>query len=448
MPYRKFKETIRKNNLIQEGDRVLVAFSGGPDSTVLLHFLFLFSEELGFSVGVAHLNHGLRRAADSEEEFCRKRSEEYELPFFSKKVNAKEYAKERGLNIEEASRELRYRFLEEIAEKGGYNKIATGHTLSDQAETLLYRLMRGSGISGLSGIHPLREGLYIRPLLQISRDEIMAFLKKTKIPFIIDPSNTDLTYDRNWIRHKLIPVLKKRFPAVEDVLAREALIFLEEDRWIEKIVQEEIERRASGKRLKIEDWEKMPIGFRRRLVRGFLRFTRGNLRRINFDHIEHIVNLTPGEQYFLPGDERIMRLGNSLFYLGKLPEFKEYELEIPGEGEYEINGLWKIKVRSFSGEPDFSRNDATYVSGIRFPVIVRNWKEGDRYIPIGKKEPRKLSNIFNSRGIPGPIRKFIPVFISGGEIFWAYMLPAGEKFKFTGHGFIFEIKPLLDIFLF
>ncbi len=442
MPYRKFKETIRKNNLIQEGDRVLVAFSGGPDSTVLLHFLFLFSEELGFSVGIAHLNHGLRKEADSEEEFCRKRSEEYDLPFFTKKLDVKAYAKEKGLNIEEASRELRYRFLEEIAEKENYNKIATGHTLSDQAETLLYRLLRGAGISGLAGIHLLREGRYIRPLLNITREEIMEFLKKTGIPFITDPSNMDTGYDRNWIRHKLIPALKERFPAAERILAREALIFIEEDRWIEKIVQEEIEKRATGKRLKIEDWDSMPTGFRRRLVRGFLRFTRGNLRRINFDHIEHIVNLTPGEQYFLPGDERIMRLGDSLFYLGKLPAFKEYELEIPEEGEYRINGLWRIKVRRFSGEPDFSRTDAVYVTGIKFPVRVRNWRQGDRYIPIGKKEERKLSNIFNSRGIPGPLRRFFPVFITENEIFWAYTLPAGERYRFNGDGFIIEVEPL------
>lgn len=447
MPYRKFKETIRKHELIREGDRVLVAFSGGPDSTVLLHFMFLFSEELGFSVGVAHLNHGLREEANREEDFCRRRSEEYELPFYSKRVNARAYAKEKGLNIEEASRELRYIFLEEIAEKEGYTRIATGHTLSDQAETLLYRLLRGSGISGLAGIHPLREGKYIRPLLNTTREEILEFLKKTGIPYIIDPSNMDLNYDRNWIRHKLIPGLKERFPAAEKILAREAIIFLEEDRWIENLIQDEISRRATGRRLKIEDWNIMPTGFKRRLVRGFLRFIRGNLRRINFDHIEHIVNLLPGEQYFLPGDERVMRLGDSLFYLGKLPELRKYHVEIPAEGEYEIEGLWKIKVSKFKGNPDFSRTDLAYVSGIEFPVLVRNWTEGDRYIPIGKKQERKLSNLFNSRGIPGPLKRYFPVFITKGKIFWAYMLPAGENFKFIGEGFVFEVKPVLDIFL-
>lgn len=447
MPYRKFKETIRKHGLISKGDRVLVAFSGGPDSTVLLHFLFLFSGELGFSVGVAHLNHGLRKEAGREENFCRHRSEEYDLPFFSKRVNLRMYAKKRGLNIEEASRELRYIFLEEIAENKGFSKIATGHTLSDQAETLLYRLLRGSGISGLAGIHPLREGKYIRPLLNITREEILEFLKKTGIPYIIDPSNMDLNYDRNWIRHKLIPELKERFPAAEKILAREALIFLEEDRWIEKLIQEEMRRRTTGRRLKIEDWNVMPTGFKRRLVRGFLRFIRGNLRRINFDHIEHIVNLLPGEQYFLPGDERIMRLGGSLFYLGKLPELKKFHLEIPSEGEYEIEGLWKIRVSKFNRKPDFSRTDLVYASGIEFPVRVRNWAEGDKYVPIGKKQERKLSNLFNSKGIPGPLRRYFPVFITKGEIFWAYMLPAGENFRFTGEGFVFEVKPVLDIFL-
>ncbi len=446
MPYRKFKETIRKHKLIEPGDRILVAFSGGPDSTVLLHFLFLFSQEFGYSLAVAHLNHGLRKEADDEEEFCKARAEEYDLHFVSKKLDVRKYAKEKGLNIEEAARKLRYSFLEETTKELSLKKIATGHTLSDQAETLFYRLIRGSGISGLSGIHPLREGKYIRPLLFISRKEILEFLQRTSIPYIQDPSNYDISYDRNWIRHKLFPFIEERFPWVQEVLSREAMIFYQENQWIEEIIQKELEERLRAKKLLTENWETLNAGFKRRLVREFLRKMRGDLRRINFDHIEHILGLTPGQQYFLPGGERAMRLSNSLFYLGRLPKVKQFSLKIEGEGEYEIKDLWKMKIRKFKGHGDFARNDIAYVSGIKFPITVRNWREGDKYMPIGAEERRKLSNIFNSRKVPGPLRKFFPVFISEQQIFWAYLIPVSEKFRFNNEGFFIEIKPLLDIF--
>ena len=446
MPYRKFKETVRKNSLISPGDRILVAFSGGPDSTVLLHFLFLFTEEMDYSLAVAHFNHGLREEADHEEEFCRQRAMEYDLPFFSAKEDVRRFARERGLNLEEAGRILRYEFLDQLARKEGYNKIATGHTLSDQAETLLYRMLRGAGASGLSGIPLLREGKYIRPLLNISRREIMDFIKRVGIPFLEDPSNQDLSFDRNWLRHKLLPILKERFPGIEETLAREADILYHENLWIESLVEGELEKRLRGRRLKVEDWDSLPLGFKRRLLRGFLRKMRGNLRRINFDHIDHLVNLKPGEEYYIPGGERVLRQSRHFFYLGKIPEYREFYFEIPRPGEYEAEGLWRIKLREWEGEGDFSRRAVAYISGVELPIVVRNWRPGDKYTPLGSDSPRKLSNMFNAGGIPGPLRRFIPVFEKDGEIIWVYSLPVAERFKFTGKGFVVKVIPLLPVF--
>ncbi len=446
MPYRKFKETVRKNSLISRGDRILVAFSGGPDSTVLLHFLFLFTEELDYSLGVAHFNHGLRGEADQEEEFCRRRAREYDLPFFSAKEDVRGFARERGLNLEEAGRLLRYEFLDRLARKEGYNKIATGHTLSDQAETLLYRMLRGAGVSGLSGIPLLREGRYIRPLLNVSRREIMDFLKRVGIPFLEDPSNQDLSFDRNWLRHQLLPVLKERFPGIEETLAREADILYHENLWIESLVEGGVEERLRGRRLKVEDWNSLPLGFKRRVLRGFLRKMRGDLRRINFDHIDHLVNLKPGEEYYIPGGERVLRQSRYFFYLGKIPGYRELYLEIPRPGEYEVEGLWKIKLREWEGNADFSARAVAYISEAELPLVVRNWRPGDKYTPLGSGSPRKISSMFNAEGIPGPLRKFIPVFEKGGEVIWVYSLPVAENFKFTGKGFVVEVIPLLPVF--
>ncbi len=440
MPFKKFKETVRKNSLIEPGDRVLVAFSGGPDSTVLLHFLFLFSEELGYRVGVAHFNHMLRREAAEEEDFCRRRASEYDLPFFSAREDVRGFAEERGMNLEEAARHLRYAFLEKVAQGEGYNKIATGHTLSDQAETLLYRLLRGAGVSGLSSIALLKEGRYIRPLLGVSRSEIMDFLKRTGIPFLQDPSNLDLSFDRNWLRHSLIPFIGERFPGVEEVLAREAEILYQEDLWIEGMMEEELGRRLRGRRLFVDGWTQ-PLGYKRRLVRAFIRKMRGNLRRINFDHIEHLVNLKPGDEYFLPGEERVLRQGDSFFYLGKLPSRSSYRLAIKEEGLYTIEGLWEISVEGFEGQGDFSGEGQVLVSA-DLPLEVRNWRAGDRYLPLGRKGERKISNMFNSRRIPGPLRPYLPVFLKDEEIVWPYPLDVSEKFRYRGRGLRIRVKPL------
>ncbi len=440
MPFRKFKETVRKHSLIEPGDRVLVAFSAGPDSTVLLHFLYLFSEELGYQLGVAHFNHMLREEAEEEEEFCRRRTSEYDLPFFSAREDVKKYAKERGLNLEEAARHLRYAFLEEVAKREGYDKIATGHTLSDQAETLLYRMLRGSGVSGLSSIALIKEGKYIRPLLRVSRKEILDFLEKTGIPFIQDPSNRDLSFDRNWLRHVLIPAVEGRFPGVEEVLAREAEILFHEDRWIEGMMEEELRRRLKGRKLIVDDWSQ-PLGFKRRLIRTFLRRMRGNLRRINFDHIEHLVNLKPGDEYFLPGEERVLRQGKAFFYLGKLPPLTHYRLSIEGKGIYRIGDLWEISVEEFEGEGSFDSPDEALVTA-ELPLTVRNWRAGDRYIPLGRREERKLSSVFNSLGVPGPLRPYLPVFVRGDRIVWAFPLPVAEEFKYRGRGLKIKVRPL------
>ncbi len=440
MPFKKFKETVRRNSLIEPGDRVLVAFSGGPDSTVLLHFLFLFSEELDYQVAVAHFNHMLREEAAKEEEFCRRRASEYDLPFFSAKEDVRKFAKEKGMNLEEAARHLRYAFLEKVAEREGYNKIATGHTLSDQAETLLYRLLRGSGVSGLSSIALVKEGRYIRPLLKVSRAEIMDFLKRTGIPFLQDPSNLDLSFDRNWLRHILLPSIRERFPGVEEVLAREAEILYQEDLWIEGMMEEELQKRLRGRRLFVDDWTQ-PLGYKRRLIRAFLRKIRGNLRRINFDHIEHLVNLKPGDEYFLPGEERVLRQGDSFFYLGRLPQRRNYSLTIEKEGTYRIEGLWEISVERSEGQGDFSFKDEALVSA-ELPLVVRNWKAGDRYLPLGRKGERKISNMFNSQGIPGPLRPYLPVFLKGEEVVWPYPLAVSERFRYRGRGLKIRVKPL------
>ncbi len=432
MPFKKFKETVRKYRLIEEGDRVLVAYSGGPDSTVLLYFLKHFQRELPYQLAVAHFNHKLRPEADEEEEFAAKMAQRFRLEFFSGAEDVRAYAKEHSLNLEEAARILRYRFLEETARAKGFNKIATGHTMTDQAETFLYRLIRGSGRSGLSGIYPVKEGLYIRPLIEITRREIMEFLQRVRLPYVEDPSNLCLTFDRNRIRHKLIPFLEENFsPKIVHILAREAEIFRDEDEFLESLVEKELQQRCHEVFLDVPDWQQLHKGFRRRLVRGFIRRMKGDLRRIGFDHIEHVVNLKPGQEYFLPGGARMVRLGKSFLYLTKAPEVKSYSYTLnPGETITIAECGLTLKASYFEGKPDFSDPFKAYLDAgkLSFPLKVREWRRGDKYVPVGATFKKKISDIFCAKGIPRHFRRCFPVLLSGEEIVWVVGLRVGRDY--------------------
>jgi tRNA(Ile)-lysidine synthase len=177
MLLQKFKKTIKKYSLIRANDRILVAFSGGPDSTALVLLLLELKEEFPFQIYLAHFNHKLRKEADRDEKHVRKFAEKYNLPLVVGYKNVKEYAKTYSKNIEEAARDLRYAFLKEKAKKINANKIALGHTITDQAETILMRIIRGTGLKGLGAIYPVKEEIFIRPLIEIEKEEILNYLR-------------------------------------------------------------------------------------------------------------------------------------------------------------------------------------------------------------------------------------------------------------------------------
>ncbi len=213
----------RRARLIKFGDRLLVAVSGGPDSVALLHLLSLLKRRWGLELAVAHVHHGLQKQNEQSLELSRKTSARLGLPFYFKRADVRKFAKKERRSVEEAGRILRYSFFESTARRLGMNKIATAHTLDDQAETLLMRIIRGSGLRGLTGIHPIRRqgrAIVIRPLLSCSKTELLGYLKGEKIPFLVDPSNGDEIFTRNRIRAKLIPWIEKNLNgAVKEALS-------------------------------------------------------------------------------------------------------------------------------------------------------------------------------------------------------------------------------------
>lgn len=235
-------QTIKKYDLIEPNDKILLGVSGGPDS---LAMLTLFQEmrqmlenELPFTFAVAHVNHGIRPEAVRDEEFVRDICEKNEIDFYSVCIDVANIAHTKKIGMEEAGRKERYHFFDQVAEKIGANKIATAHNQNDKVETMIMNVLRGSGISGLKGIEPIRNGKYIRPLLECNRDEIEQFCEENHLQPKIDQTNFDNTYTRNKIRNVVIPYLQQEFnPNILTTMDRLAKIVTEEEEYMDKQVQ-------------------------------------------------------------------------------------------------------------------------------------------------------------------------------------------------------------------
>ncbi|KLO23896.1 MULTISPECIES: tRNA lysidine(34) synthetase TilS [unclassified Marinitoga] len=230
---------IKKYNMYESGDRVLLGVSGGRDSMVMMDILFKLKDNLNISLGVAHFNHSLRKNADDEELFvkreCRKRS----LPFYSKKMDVGNYAKDNKIGIEEAARKLRYEFFNEILESKMYNKIAIAHYSKDLSETIVYRLIKGTGIFGIGGVLPVYKNV-TRPILSLNFENLEKYVTINNVKYIIDESNFDTKYSRNKIRHNILPEFQKINEKYEDAIFRFAEITWEYRDYLDKVYTERV----------------------------------------------------------------------------------------------------------------------------------------------------------------------------------------------------------------
>ncbi|MFQ5721843.1 MAG: tRNA lysidine(34) synthetase TilS [Candidatus Aminicenantales bacterium] len=436
------RKTITRYNLLQQADHVLIAYSGGTDSSCLLAVLLELQKEFSLRLSLAHFNHKLRLQADEDERFVRETAARHSLPLFVGSAKVGSLAKKRKLNLEEAGRQLRYGFLKKTANKIGANKIATGHTLTDQAETLLMRIMRGSGLRGLSGIYPALEGMIIRPLIELEQEKIVSFLKEKNIPYRIDESNFDRRFLRNRIRLELIPFIKKNFePQIVAHLARLASIWQEEETLLEKMTEAQAQNafiktkdgqlKLSGKHL-----DQLPLAFQRRLVRSFIQKLKGNLLDISSKNIETVLDLKEGKEIHLKKD-LILRREEGIIDLKpkKSPEVK-YQYRWSDQNIIEIKEIglrFEAKELEASKVTSFNFNDKlnAYLdkSKLKFPLLIRNRKPGDSYQPLGAPGRKKLKEIMRAKHIPLSERDKLPVFLSQDRIIWVYGLPVSEGYK-------------------
>jgi tRNA(Ile)-lysidine synthase len=441
---RLFDEAIAREGSIAAGDSILVGVSGGPDSVALLHLLLARAQRYRLRLGVAHLDHSLRPESGRDADFVRRMAVGCGLEVHVEKVDVARMQRQLHLSLEEAGRKARYDFFQRTALQHGYTKVALGHHADDNAETLLLHLLRGSGRLGLGGIRPIRQGMYIRPLIRASRPDIESYLNVRELEFLNDRTNTDSAMVRNRIRHRLIPLLESDYqPSVRTTLSRTAEVLAAEEEWLEGLLKPVFERmitdRSPGRlALAAGDLGLLPLAAARRIVRSSLRLVRGDLRRIGFVHIEQIIHLCrlSGEAgpLHLPGNLRIQREQNQLVFARQEAGISSDPLRTaPGDFEYILPECGELMIREtgdgirISEVPRDAANDPKAADArtafldweaVSFPVTIRNRRPGDRFYPLGAGGRQKLKKFFGDHKVPAAERRRCPLLVSQGRILW------------------------------
>lgn len=440
----KVLKTISENNMINSGDKILVALSGGPDSLTLLHILYSLKDQLNINIGAAHVNHLLRgNDAFKDENLCKTYCENLGLDFYLKRIDINEESKIKGISHEMAGREARYNFFEELSNKYGYNKIAIAHNLNDQAETILMRIMRGTGIEGLVGIKAVRDKKFIRPLIEISRAEIEHYCEENNLKAAIDETNFENIYSRNKIRLELIPYMEKNFNKdVIETLSRMSKLIKEDNEFIEDFALKIFEKYCYKKEDRVIINKEVLLQHKAivsRVIRMALAEIKGNLYNIDNSHINDIIKLynhNTGKFIMLPNDIMVENVYKDLHIYIKIQENERdfYEpLEINNKV---ISNLLKysIELKTLNKDKNFvmkKNNMIKYFDydKVKGDIYLRYRKDGDRFTPLGMKGSKKIKDLFMDLKVPRYERDRIPLLCFGNEIAWIVGYKVSDKFK-------------------
>jgi tRNA(Ile)-lysidine synthase len=440
----KIRRTVARHGLLQGGEGVLVCVSGGPDSMALLQSLWELSREWNLSLTAAYLDHGLRPEAEAEKAFVREAAFSRGLSFVSERADVRGLARKNRLPLQEAARNARYDFFLRAAAGFTAEKIALGHTADDQAESVLMRLLRGSGTRGLAGIPPKRNGRIIRPLLEVRREEVEGYLRERNVPFCDDVSNRSLHYLRNRVRRELMPFLETYNPRIRRILSATGEQFrLEEDFW-QDLVRERFPallrgRGEAGLRLDMGKLCEAPLPLRLRFFRRAVETLLGHLRGFSFRHIQAVENLRrnpgPNKKISLPGGLVVARRYDELFFSRGGEEGAAFAYPVDGPGVLripEIGGEIRLALRE-RGEKEVFPDDpaAALLDGdrIRFPLLVRSFRPGDRFQPLGMPGRKKIKDFFIDLKIPADRRRKVPLLIFEEEIVWVAGLRPDHRFR-------------------
>jgi tRNA(Ile)-lysidine synthase len=455
---RKLEAAIRRSGLIGHGDAVLAAVSGGPDSVALLHVLNGLREELQLILEVAHLQHGVRGAdAAADARFVGHLAEKLNLPFHLKEVNLPHMKAEAGRgNLEALARAERYSFFAAIAAERGLNKVATAHTQDDQAETSLMWLLRGCGMAGLGGIRRVRglppavfgartPVLVVRPFLEISKAEILRYLHARAIPYRHDATNSDPALLRNWLRLELLPVLERKVGTrLRARLSRQAELLRDENDYIDELARNELQKVGSDEGLKRPEFLCRHPAMQRRILRLWIEQTRGHLRGIGHIHVAHLRHLIaagpPQARSPIPGGWELVLEYGMVKLEKRCPKHESicygYELRIGQRLKLPEAGMEIISEYIDSPVSGFPANlDAAWfdVAELRGALTVRNFRQGDRFRPLGMSGTKKVKDLFIEKKIPRSRRARLPILLAGDDILWIPGYIRSDVAKITAH---------------
>ncbi len=467
---RSVEKTLLEFNMLQSKDKVLVAVSGGPDSVALLQVLLALRRKFDVRIGMGHLDHGLRASAAARDAaFVSSLGKKMGLPTHVAVADIQGLHQKQKGSLEALGRKARYNFFKRMARKFGYNKIALGHHAGDNAELILMNLFRGSGPLGLSGIPPIRENRYIRPLIEQPRNRIMKYLQDIQASFVQDATNNDLRYLRNRIRHELIPGLKHRYnPKLEETLNRTAAIFRKEEDWLnqysDRILNTLADGDATALRMPVSKLLKNHGAIQRRMIRTAIGQIKGNLKSITLQHIDAVLDFcrdgTAGQQLHLPGRVVVRRQSHDQLLISKQPApaaplaglhpagtiplytvavphpgactrtvvVKELGIRlvldaIPLEPQQEALNPWVLPWgggrQSMDNLTSAGQRTAFFdMDKLTFPMLLRNALPGDRFLPLGMQGTQKVKKFFINNKIPREIRRKTPVLVSRNTIVW------------------------------
>ena len=429
---------IDEKGLIENGDRILVALSGGPDSVFLLRFLVKYQKKFKIDLSAVHLNHMIRgKDAREDEQFCRNLSFSLGIKYYRVKKNVRLYAKKKNISLEEAGRNLRYKEFEKVLHKIGFNKIATAHNCSDNAETVLLNLIKGTGLKGISGI-PVERKNIIRPILSLTKDEILEYLNFNKFDFRIDRTNFSSDFERSYLRNKIIPLIKDKLnPDLENAVLNSSEIF----RKVSSFLDNEVLTKLNDSFEFRDDELSIPVlklkGINDEIKSYFLKSIiekNFSVQTVFNDYkkIIYLINKEAGREIDLSQNLKAFR-ERDIIVIRRKQERKSF-VPIPLRIGDSVNiGTRTLTIKNVDKAPaKFSGSRQTeYISAdeIKGSFVLRKWKQGERFFPIGFKGSKKISDFLNEMKVSSFNKKEQLVLTNRDRIIWVPGFRIDDRFK-------------------
>ena len=431
-------QTITEHNLINEGDTLIVGASGGPDSQFLIHILNNLRKELGFDMVLAHLNHLHRKEAIEDEKLVKETAEKLGLKFYSRSRSMDDLAKKLKISSEDAGRRLRYEFFDDLASNFTDSKIAVAHNKDDQAETILMRIIRGTGLDGLRAMD-YKSGNIIRPILNIRKSEILSYLDMNNISYAIDHTNFENDYTRNKVRLDIIPALSEINPNVIESLFKLSMIARDDLSILDKVVDNKFNEIARINKKKIifdkNKFENTDPAILRRILRKSVEILKGDIKNFskeNLDDFLNIISLDNGK--VLIKDDVSLRKSYKYYVLeeNKKIDKSRKEIFLEAEDQVKFDGFYLKSSIINNGKYKKDRNIGYFdFDKLDFPLKIRTRLPGDRFVPLGHMSEKKLKDFFIDQKIDRNKRDEIPLVLSDNKIIWIASLRISDRYKVT-----------------